>query len=392
MGPRTTLPKPCDDGKKRELSPESSQQAETLLDAAIKSRDNSLLQTSFQLFETKQKQRQEAETKSAALVNKIQDLEAQLQQAKAELEESQEAERKAQADVSDFSFMLKYGDWFSHLLKGIRFHEPTICKSDSDTFKGQYQAAYQDHLDAVVEAAMAQAQADGVAYRGYSKEQGNILRAEESSIQKRANKTAKWDCLNGARHTTSARDMIQAERKAVLDWHESGGSEHTAPGTPFLDRIQRLCDKAGVTRLQCLEWINQYAERNEACHSPPPQVHTFWMKNAAGEDLEVNDPEHAYTVIDWAAMKAAVDNFKAEIEAGYSDGSLSEERRTYIMGLADHYWKSYSTGTDTAGNPVPTDFAKGEAKDYAKGRGKANPDPPQDYLKEYHVGKWDDLL
>ncbi|KAF5592347.1 hypothetical protein FPCIR_5668 [Fusarium pseudocircinatum] len=357
--------------KKRELSPESSEQAETLLAAATKS---------------------QAKSKSAALADKIQDLEAQLQQAKAELEESQEAEQKAQADISDFSFMLKYGDWFSHLLKGIRFHEPEICKDDAEIFRDQYKAAYQDHADAVKEAAVAQAQADGVAYHGYSEEQRVILMAEKASIQKRANKTAKWDCLNGARHTTSARDMIKAERKAVVDWHESGGSEHTAPGTPFLDRIQRLCDKAGVTRVQCLEWINHYAERNEACHNPPPQVHTFWMKNAAGEDLQVDNPKNAYRVIDWASMKAAVDNFKAEVENKYTDGSLSEERRTCIMGLADHYWKSYSIGTDEAGNPVPTDFAKREAEDFANGRAEANPDPPHDYLKKYHVGKWDDLL
>ncbi|KAF4446816.1 hypothetical protein F53441_9597 [Fusarium austroafricanum] len=353
--------------KKRELSPESSTQAEILLEAAAESPDNSLLLSSIDFFEAKQKQKEEAKRNSTALATKVQDLEAQLQQVKAQLEESQDAERKAQAEYSDLLFMIEYGDWFRLLLSAIRFQESGVCKADVVIFKAQYLDEWEVHRDAVEAAGKAQAEAEGVPYHGPSEEQKRILGEEKRNVQKRAEATARLDCLNGERHTTSARDMIEAEKQAILDWRESGQNESTAPGTPFLDRIQRMCDKAGVTRLQCLDWINQYAERNETCHNPPPRVSMFWMKDASGQDVEVDHPKNAHTAIDWAAMKAAVDNYKAEID---SNDSLSEERRAYIIELIDDYWKFHLMAQIQQEIPFPQPLRKRKLRTMPMGEPK----------------------
>ncbi|KAF5704064.1 acyl dehydrogenase [Fusarium globosum] len=376
--------------KKRELSPESSKQAETLLDAATKSRDNSLLQSSFDFFEAKQKQKQEAKSNSAALANKIQDLEAQLQQAKAELEESQAEERRVQAQISDLHFMLEYGDWYGLLIKAMRPHESKIQQEDfEDKIRPMFVSAHHAHATQVRVAGMAEAAAENRQYTGPNDEQKKVLAQEFRDIQPNAQRAARWDCLNG-RQTTSSHEMIEAEKKSILEWRENGEDQSLAPGTPFLDRIERMCLEAGVSRVQCLDWVQKYAERNSTCHNPPPKVSQFWKQDAAGVDIEVEEKE-AHTAIDWAAMKSAVENRKADIEVEYSNGILSDERRVYILELMDHFWSFYSNGTEPDGTPTPTAFAKSEAKQCWGERATSMPNPPQDYLKEYHSGKWDDL-
>ncbi|QGI68355.1 hypothetical protein CEK26_012317 [Fusarium fujikuroi] len=153
--------------KKRELSPESSKQAETLLDAATKSRDNNLLQSSLDFFEAKQKQ-----NNSAALANKIQELESQLQQAKVQLEESQAEERRVQAQISDLHFMLEYGDWYAFLLKAMRPHQSTIEQDDAvNKIRPLPLSAFHDHTTQARVSGTAQAEAENRQYTGPNDEQ-----------------------------------------------------------------------------------------------------------------------------------------------------------------------------------------------------------------------------
>ncbi|KAF4502333.1 hypothetical protein FAGAP_1445 [Fusarium agapanthi] len=377
--------------KKRELSPESSEQAETLLVAAIKSRGNSLLQSSFDLFEAKQKQKQEAKSNSAALADKIQDLEAQLHQAKVQLEESQAEERRVQAQISDFNFMLEYGDWYAFFIKAMRPHEFKVEQYDAvKRISPMLLSTYNTRRNQVRAAGMAQAAAENRQYIGFNDEENKDFAEERKNIQLNAQKAAKWDCLNG-RQKTSSHDMIEAEKKSILEWRENGEDQSLAPGTAFLDRIGRMCVEAGISRVQCLDWVRKYAERNAACHNPPPKVSQFWKKDAAGVDIEVEEKD-AHTAIDWAAMKSAVEDRKADIEEKYSNGSLSDERRAYILELMDQFWNFISQGTEPDGSPTPTKIAKSEAKQCWGDRATAKPNPPQDYLQEYHEGKWDDLL
>ncbi|CVL03333.1 uncharacterized protein FPRN_11719 [Fusarium proliferatum] len=170
--------------KKRELSPESSKQTEILLDAATKSCDNSLLQSSFDFFEAKQKQRQEAKSNSAALANKIQDLEVQLQQAKVQIEESQAEERRVQAQISDLHFMPEYGDWYAFLLKAMRPHESTIEQDDAvNKIRPLLLSAYHDRTTQAREAGMAQAEAENRQYTGPNDEQKRVFAQEFKDIQ-----------------------------------------------------------------------------------------------------------------------------------------------------------------------------------------------------------------
>ncbi|CVL06620.1 uncharacterized protein FMAN_11776 [Fusarium mangiferae] len=170
--------------KKRELSPDSSKQAETLLDAATKSRDNGLLQSSFDFFEAKQNQKQEAKSNSAALANKIQDLEAQLQQAKVRLEESQAEERRVQAQISDLHFMLEYGDWYAFLPTAMRPHESTIEQDDADNkIRPLLLSAYHDRTTQARVAGMAQAEAENRQYTGSKDEPKKVFAQESKDIQ-----------------------------------------------------------------------------------------------------------------------------------------------------------------------------------------------------------------
>lgn len=171
--------------KKRELSPESSKQATTRLDAATKSRDNnSLLQSSFDFFEANQKQKQEAKSNSAALANKIQDLEAQLQQAKVQIEESQAEERRVQAQISDLHFMPEYGDWYAFLPKAMRPHESTIDQDDAvNKIRPLLLSAYHDRTTQARVAGMAQAEAENRQYTGPNDEQKRVFAQEFKDIQ-----------------------------------------------------------------------------------------------------------------------------------------------------------------------------------------------------------------
>ncbi|SCV39111.1 uncharacterized protein FFB14_07099 [Fusarium fujikuroi] len=131
-------------------------QAETLLDAATKSRDNNLLQSS----------------NSAALANKIQELESQLQQAKVQLEESQAEERRVQAQISDLHFMLEYGDWYAFLLKAMRPHESTIEQDDAvNKIRPLPLSAFHDHTTQARVSGTAQAEAENRQYTGPNDEQ-----------------------------------------------------------------------------------------------------------------------------------------------------------------------------------------------------------------------------
>lgn len=170
--------------KKRELSSESSEQAETLLDAATKSRDNGLLQSSFDFFEAKQKQNQETKSNSATLANKIQDLEAQLQQAKVQLEESQAEERIVQAQISDLHFMLEYGDWYAFLLKGVRPHESTIQQDDAvNKIRPFLLSAYHERTTQARVARIAQAAVENRQYTGPNDEPKKVFAQDFKDIQ-----------------------------------------------------------------------------------------------------------------------------------------------------------------------------------------------------------------
>ncbi|KLO79482.1 Uncharacterized protein LW93_12668 [Fusarium fujikuroi] len=124
-----------------------SKQAETLLDAATKSRDNNLLQSSLDFFEAKQKQ-------------------------KVQLEESQAEERRVQAQISDLHFMLEYGDWYAFLLKAMRPHESTIEQDDAvNKIRPLPLSAFHDHTTQARVSGTAQAEAENRQYTGPNDEQ-----------------------------------------------------------------------------------------------------------------------------------------------------------------------------------------------------------------------------
>ncbi|KAM0355127.1 hypothetical protein ACHAPU_000987 [Fusarium lateritium] len=378
--------------KKRELSDDSNEMVDTLLVTATESPENTLLDSSFEYFTAKQKQKEETNSNSTAFVNKIQDLEGQLQLVKSQLEESQAKEQAGKAEIMEIQVMLEYGDWYRDLLKAVRFRERKVEKKDYKAIRALLIVEAYNHSKALEAAARAKAAAENRPFHGLSQEEKEITRQERNTIQSRAQDAAKWNCLNGSRHTTSVKDVINAEKETILDWRENGQIESAAPGTPFLDRIKSICSEAGITRVQCLNWINEYSERNEKCHNPPPQLSQFWKKTQAGEDVEVSNHEDACNAIDWAAMKASIDNYKAEIEAKFANGSITEVKKVHIIELVDQFWKFHSDSTDAEGNPVATDFARDEAKNYSEQRIKVKQNPSEDYLKNYQIGKWDDLI
>lgn len=68
-------------------------------------------------------------------------------------------------------------------------------------------------------------------------------------------------------------------------WSSSGKPDHSTPWTPYLDRIDNLCKKAGIPRSSYLELAKIYSARCEIAHKAPPKVDDFRIPDKDGSLL-----------------------------------------------------------------------------------------------------------
>lgn len=166
------------------------------------------------------------------------------------------------------------------------------------------------------------------------------------------------------RFVTDIHERILKRRAALDGWLSSGADEASAPETPFLDRLERLCKKAGRSRPAVLKWIGEYSARNELCHKTPPKFeHHQKTIEKDGKVVMVNlDKENPEDCIDWVSMKAAIDERKANVEKEHEYSRCNKERRDFLIELIDAYWGAVSNESDEASNPILSAYAKNQVK------------------------------
>ncbi|KAF4464737.1 hypothetical protein FALBO_8424 [Fusarium albosuccineum] len=384
-----------EDYKKGNLTPRSQKLCDDLLKRAEKAQDSGdaddgLLSSSFAYFEAKQKQveeakrgRESAECEMASVQESLKSAEAKLESAEAELKEANKKEQDAKMALQDYELMFEFGDWFAGVLSRVRKTEDDVRCEQHAIIKKEYQ-----HKNKVAKAeaeakAKAEAKARGVAYRG-------PVDFEKVEPQAQAKAETEWHALE-VRQVTDTHQWVKAEQAAVEDWRNNCGDESTVPtpDTPFLDRIELMCEKAGVTRSMCLQWIRHYSERNEISHNPPPRIRDYRKTIEKDGKVVRVEADKAEDTIDWVSMKATIDEHRADIEGRFEEGKLDKEKRDFYIELIDTYWRFLSEESDEAGNPVPTAYAK-KAADDLKGKAEAK-DPPETYRRPYKKGKWDDI-
>jgi hypothetical protein len=339
--------------KKRELSPPSSRLHHKLLEMANmclesgNTTDEDLLESVFIFFEDQQEQVRKAEKQHKELSNENLSLKKQLKDTREQCADSQQKEKKANAKVCEFELVLAYGDWFRGLINRVQKVEKKAFVNEGLT--------------------------------------------EEEMKEHKA-----WTAITN-RDATELKERVEVEKRKISEWRAGDRDEDTAPATPFLDHLQKLCDAEGITRPQLLAWIKECSKRNCICHTQPPQIQDYQKTTKkAGKDVKVqirsSDPFRAF---DWVRYKDAFNSSRNDIGARYAAGNIDERTRDLYLGVIDAHWALYSVSEDEDGKPIPTEFAKNKARDVFNNQQKQQKQQkelePKNLPKRYKEGKWDDI-
>ncbi|RBR14450.1 uncharacterized protein FIESC28_07686 [Fusarium coffeatum] len=377
----------------KELSPASSRLRDKLLAMAKEAvdadddADVSLLRGAFEFFELKQKQAEDAENERKSLSQEIKSLEAELQTTKEQYEHCKLEEQKAKADIDDFELLLEYGDWFGKSIASVKKGEHAIQEKDKQLSRAEYQDQNNANEQEAITNAKEEAEANGVEYTG-------LYTFHDVDPEKEAQREADFSALDRGRWVTSTQERVDAEKAKILQWQTGAQDEDTAPATPFLDRIQRLCSNSGITRPTLLSWIAEYGRRNEKCHHKPPQVEDYRkvVKNLDGNMVKVKLEPHDPTAgIDWVKFREAFAKHRSGLQARYAERRIDLKRRDAYMAAIDACWALYSVSEDGAGNRILTQYAKNVAGDIQQSQDMTK-EPPENPPKRYKVGKWDDII
>ncbi|RSL72907.1 hypothetical protein CEP53_000985 [Fusarium sp. AF-6] len=375
-----------------ELTPKSQKLRDDLFRTAkrirdLKDADDQLLGSAFELFEAKQKQAKEikeVKKQHEVLAEQVVELTGQLESTRAELDDSRSKEKEAKGTVDEYNFKFQYGDWLATKLGSLDKFEKSIQDKEKEKLQAIYVALDQANKAEAEAKAKKEAKERGEPFRG-------PVKYAKINAQERANEEV-WGALYG-RQVTDTHTRVIAERKAVEDWLEANDEEIPAPQTPFLDRIGEICNEAGIKRATCLQWIKEYSDRNELCHSRPPAAKNYRKTvEKDGKVVRVEpDKDKPEDAVDWASIKSAIEVAKTDFEKRFGEGIMPKERRDGYIELANSYWTSlFNEGEDEAGNPILTELAKDQAERLAKDK-KPPTSPPKEYRREYKKGKWDDI-
>ncbi|KAM0384933.1 hypothetical protein ACHAO7_011849 [Fusarium culmorum] len=342
--------------------------------------DESLLESAFEVVQKKQNERKEllkklhdANDKCNSMSDKIESLEAQLKASDSQYKQEKVKYDNAKAELDEFHLLRSYGDWFAILIKRIIILEPyeNLNKAKSDQAKEEKKA---------------EMAAKGEKFKGdftYEKVDSSYLATIETN----------WSAMH-KRENTETDKHVEAEKEKIAAWRAGGGGEEDAPATPFLDRIQILCDIYGIERQRLLPWIKEYAKRNSICHLQPPVVADHWMvtQNSEGKTVHVVlEEEHAEEGIKWWTFWDAFHSCRQDIESRHTAGQIDIERRNLYIEMINEYYALYSEANDEAGNPILTKYAKDKAKEKCQIVNEKLTEPPENAEKNYKEGKWDDL-
>ncbi|CAG1987815.1 unnamed protein product [Fusarium graminearum] len=379
--------------KEQELSPKSKRLCDKLYETADKIKndsdntDESLLESAFEVVQKKQKQVEDAENerkdllkklhdaddKCNSMTDKIESLEAQLKASDSQYKQEKVKYDNAKAELDEFDLLRSYGDWFAILIKRISNVEPAWQSEEKNKLILKYNKLNDAKKEQAKEEKKAEMAAKGEKFKGdftYEKVDPSNLATIETH----------WSAMYG-RENTEIDERVEAEKEKIAAWRAGGGGEEDAPATPFLDRIQILCNIYGI-------------ERQSICHRQPPVVEDYWKvtQNSEGKTVHVVlKDEHAEEGIEWSTFWDAFHSFRQDIQTRYTAGQIDIERRNLYIETINEYYALYSKANDEAGNPILTQYAKNKAKDKCQLVNGKPTEPPENAEKNYTEEKWDDL-
>jgi hypothetical protein len=299
-----------------------------------------------------EKQLEDAKATQAKARAAVENAKAAVDATRSDAARARSNEFEATRRIKNMEFLFELGDWTQNILKEMAAVELTAKKADESDLHRYHRGTGLGPDDAT-----------------------NMVK-----------KDLKWHAMRG-RMTTDTHERVSEERERVETWRKDGEPADSAPWTPFLDRIEHICNLAGVPRAACLEWIRIYSDRNELAHRPPPRIEDF----REGPSFDGDD---SWKSFNWSRVKEAIEDRKAGVEARYAAGDWDEAQRDLFIEVIDQYWSNLSNGLEPDGTPSLTNAAKDISKDIQKNAGKkadSRADPPAHYPRSYKKGKWDDI-
>lgn len=266
-----------------------------------------------------------------------------LMDSKTEIKTLQAQFKETSTELQMFKFLVSIGDW----TMAIHNHVKTFETSVIEDWKKEYQAK--------------------LIASGTSGPQAQID-AEAATVN--------FAAIKGLQASETL-EVVNPELDLVRTWRDAGELEGTEPSTPYLDRLDSTCKKAGISRRHYLELNRVCHQRNEAAHTAPPAI----------EDHFTTGNE-----VDWQAIWAICKTRKYEFKVEYLAGRITKDQYAFAIKTINKWFSNYVEGWKEDGSAIETKFAAKVRpkvfKDKERKRKRLDALQPE---SPYKKGKWDDI-
>ncbi|KAL2678863.1 hypothetical protein Neosp_009615 [[Neocosmospora] mangrovei] len=260
--------------------------------------------------------------------------ETQVASLERQLQESQRQSNRAQ-------FEMRIGDWASGIQNILKDAETQLGKD-----------------------AIAQLRVD-LRAKGYS----------TADIDKEVKNTQPFNAVKGLQVTEILRH-VRPELDSIKRWKRRGAKAGDEPSTPYLDRIDTLCGRAGVSRSLYMSLLQVYNERNNRAHHPPP------LEKRIRPD----------GTVEWNSVRKVCKEHRRRAKRDLKRGKINEAECNLFTDTINAWLRCHVTA-NAKNELTPTTLGKGAVQKVLTGRktrlnkSKAVvPDSP------WTEGKWDDII
>ncbi|TPX16366.1 uncharacterized protein E0L32_004015 [Thyridium curvatum] len=272
------------------------------------------------------------------------------------LSEAEQDLGEAASQLNRFGFLFKIGDWCEAIHDAIKYYEERDAKtnhsSNNNVIKRAEDACKFHHL--------------------------TVDKFPPNKAQGYATNSRQWSAARG-KWCTSVVANVEPELKDVGKWKESGEDPSQAPFTPYLDRLDLLCQDAGLSRTSYLATARVYSERNEAAHNPCIKL--------------VDHVDPATKIVDWHEVKKACESIKEGSKKELDEGRFTAENHSFFVDTVNHWLRMHVSSWPAGSAPVLTTFGEFERDKAERAASKRlNPAAHNPHHgPSYKKGKYDDL-
>ncbi|GJC86383.1 hypothetical protein ColLi_09221 [Colletotrichum liriopes] len=210
----------------------------------------------------------------------------------------------------------------------------------------------------------------------------------------KAEEMTKWRVMQN-HNAAGTLKLVEEEIQQVQKWKL--GQSTQPPNTPYLDRVQFLCQGVGIKRAFLLRVMQLYADRNNAAHNSPPDLtdpgNMSVKRNTAGEVVKLE--------IDWVKIRNMVEMQSHRNTRLQTSGQWTSKQFNFAQEIVDQWWALHSISCPPEEDICLTRYATWRISDQKKRMNNANntgskataqEPPPAEYPSSYKQGKWDDIL